>query len=459
MATPSNASTNFTPPVNGGFAAGVATTEGGGVSSLESFAQQAGAVEDPLERWFYDAGRRHYITKNSRGGFQSLDAAQLRRRLKMDGVSSHKDMLGVTGLDRMQVAIEQERDVSYAGPLAGYQAGILEIGGRRVLVTENPNRPEGVEGEYPNLQRFFFSLLGEEQVRYFYGWAKQADAMYCAGRFMPGQALAFAGGRGDGKSLAQAILTEFLGGRCARPHAWLTGATAFNNDLFGAEHLMIEDDTASTDARARRHLGAMLKSVAVNVEHRLEAKGRDALMLRPLWRLTISCNDEPENLAVLPILDASLLDKITMFKTNHADLPSTSTADQRRELWETLTGELPAFLYWIRQWEIPVDIQDSRFGVIAYQHPELIAELDELAPEIRLLRLIDAHILNELSIWTGTAGDLESVLTSGSCAYEARKLLNWSNATGTYLGRLAQKHPERFEYIRTDSARTWRIKS
>ena len=49
------------------------------------------------------------------------------------------------------------------------------------------------------------------------------------------------------------------------------------------------------------------------------------------------------------------------------------------------------------------------------------------------------------------------MLSESKVGFESRKLLEWNNATGTYLGRLAKKHPNRVHAQRTNSSREWTI--
>ena len=107
----------------------------------------------------------------------------------------------------------------------------------------------------------------------------------------------------------------------ASPHAYMTGVTPFNSELFRAEHLVIEDNTASTDIRARRAFGALLKTITVNEDQPCFGKGREALNLTPFWRLFISANDEPENLMVLPPIDESVTDKLIPLKATNTSMP------------------------------------------------------------------------------------------------------------------------------------------
>jgi hypothetical protein len=241
----------------------------------------------------------------------------------------------------------------------------------------------------------------------------------------------------------------------------MSGLTPFNAELFGAEHLMIEDEAASTDLRARRKFGASIKDVTVNEVQSCHAKNRQAISLRPLWRITISLNDEPENLMILPPLDESLADKIMLLRTNKKPMPMpTYTGAEKARFWAALIAELPAFTHHLLSNPIPEHLRCERFGVKTFQHPELVASIEVLSPENRLLSLIDSVLFRDpvASTQVITSEELERTLLDSSFGYEARRLLDWNNATGSYLGRLAVKHPERIEARRTSTSRPWVIR-
>jgi hypothetical protein len=201
--------------------------------------------------------------------------------------------------------------------------------------------------------------------------------------------------------------------------------------------------------------------------------------LAPFWRLSISVNDEPENLMILPPMSDSesdsLGDKIILLRAKHAKMPMPSeTLEQRGTFWQTLMSELPAFLHFLETWDVPEKLRHPRYGMKTWQHPDLLAALDALAPETRLLSLIDEVVFpKEVTTWDtpmrghaepgpmswgGTAEQLGAKLCDSLLyGYEARKLLNWPNACGTYLGRLAKKHPDRVEEHRSSARREWRL--
>ncbi|MBL9169737.1 MAG: hypothetical protein JNN07_18495 [Verrucomicrobiales bacterium] len=417
---------------------------------------------------YYDVKTKEFLLKNEGGRWFGHNENQFKRVLRSLGYSTRFEASSISEADSVILEILNTKDVHFSGPLAGYKEGFYVANGTRFLVTSEPKIITPIEGAWPTINQLISGLLesteeGIDQRHYFYGWLKVAYESLVAGEPRAGQALVIAGERGCGKSLCQAIITEILGGRSAKPHAYMCGTTAFNSDLFGAEHLMLEDEQASTDIRARRNMGAHIKSITVNPTQRLHAKGRDALVVKPFWRLSISLNSEPENLMVLPPIDDSLRDKLILLRGYKKPMPMpTATNEERRAFMTALESEYPAFVHFLVNYDIPPDLQCQRFGVTHYHHPEILEAVDSLSPEMRLLSLVDGELFSSgtAETWKGTAEELERRLTrpDSQCAHEASRILHYHTACGTYLGRLAGCKPERIEQQRTAKKRLWRIK-
>ena len=88
--------------------------------------------------------------------------------------------------------------------------------------------------------------------------------------------------------------------------------------------------------------------------------------------------------------------------------------------------------------------------------------LGELAPEMRMLELIDAEIfkLPTVDEWEGLSPKLENRLINhpSEVAFQARNLFTFQAACGTYLGRLQKLFPNRVSYRRGHQGRIWIIK-
>lgn len=400
-----------------------------------------------------------YWTQTKEGVWYPRQRVDIMLVLKAHGLTTHVVDGLVSPADTCLLAIQDNRNIQYAGPLAGYPDGIHENQGVRFLVTRGPKLIEPAQGQWPTLRRLFSNMLGADeddtQMGIFLSWLKLAIEQL-RGRIiddnmntLPGQALALVGPAGSCKSLTQNLITELLGGRCARPYQAMLGGTTFNGDWFESEHLAIEDESPSTDIRARRQLGSWIKQITVNETQRCHRKGRDAIMLRPFWRLTMSLNDEPENLNVLPPLDESLSDKITILKTVTPLQPlPTRTQAERTAYWTNLTKELPSFVHFLlNSWSIPHAYRSSRFGVMHFHNPNVLRALESMSPEARLLELMDMELFSTpaAATWSGSSLKLEQYLTAPhkDCRREAKALFTFRGAAGAYLGRLAKRLPLR----------------
>lgn len=419
---------------------------------------------DPLTKIqaYYDTGRGGFWTQNTRGEWIPFSESSLRRMLKLTHFPHllEKEAL-MKRVDQALLELQTTADVAYAGPIAGYQSGFHEICGQRVLVTSGPNLLKAKQGTWPNFRAFVEQLLGDE-VRIFYGWIKAAlRSLYSGPPWVPGQMLAVAGPAGCGKSLLQNLVTELLGNRSAKPYRYMIGDTDFNFDLVSNEHLMIEDEAASTDLRVRRHFGSQLKNMMANEVQRLRRMRLDALSVTPFWRITISVNDEPENLAVLPPIDESLKDKITLLRAYPITPPFEADDIKARNAWRAkLSAELPAFMFWLRSYRVPAAMVNVRYGVSAFQNAELVEALQDLSPERRLMTLIDGLQIWDVdgNPWEGTANELEERLLEKDRLGRVAKLLYFSSACGTYLGRLASQIPDRISKAKLPGVSTkWKI--
>jgi hypothetical protein len=395
----------------------------------------------PIECYFdLSRGRYYYQLKN--GDWIAMSEESFGRILRAVGFTrdgKHDNSLSY--LEQELVNIQLERGVSFAGELAGYGPGETVIEGKRCLITRGPRIPEPKPGRWPLLDKFFSQLLGGYKAEFF-AWVKCArQALRAGAPWRPGQIAVFAGPAGCGKNLCQSIITEILGGRAAKPYRYMIGETSFNRELMGAEHLVIQDESPLADWKARRIFGARVKDFVVNEMQSCHAKGFDAVTLTPFWRLSISLNEEPENLQILPPLDESLVDKLSLFRCFPTKLPFDGSDPRNRKIFrERLSAELPAFLGWLQKWKIPPRLKDQRFGCAAHLDPHLVQEIDSLSPEVRMWSLIEAGGFLPLGPygWEGSAIELEKLLRDKFPA-EAARLLHYSTACGVYLARLAGK--------------------
>ncbi len=237
-----------------------------------------------------------------------------------------------------------------------------------------------------------------------------------------------------------------LGGRVSSPYAYMSGKTDFNSEIFGCEHGLIGDQNHATDMRSRRSFGAAIKELVVNKEQHIHGKGKVGITLYPFLRLTLTLNNNPEALLVLPPLDSDVKDKIILLQARPVEFPFPS--DDFRDsqsYFAALCRELPAFLFGLRKWRIPESIADQRYGVVSFHDPELVEHVDELSPEFKLWQTIEQAIFDNdfVEHWEGTALQLERELRGKIRPGEASNLFPYNTACGQYMASLARKLPEK----------------
>ncbi|MFN0129060.1 MAG: hypothetical protein ACKV19_20495 [Verrucomicrobiales bacterium] len=421
---------------------------------------------------YYDAERREYLLKNQRGVWLPLTEAQFKRHLRDRGISTEKqDWETMSAADRVILHLQHTRDIDYAGKLCGKNEGFYVEGQTRFLVTSSFHLSAPVAGDWSTIRAILHGLLvenepahGDRQCDTFHGWMRAAQVSLRAGKIQAAQALAVAGPAGCGKSLLQSLITPCLGGRVAKPSRYMNGGTDFNGKLFEAEHLALEDEFMSHRISDRLRLGAALKNFCVSTRAQsCHRKNRQAITLPAWWRVSITLNDDPEAMMVLPPLDEHIQDKLILLRASRFTFPlPMGTTDEQDRLWQLLVSEVPAYLRWLlHDFVLPAECEDLRRYVVAtWHHPELRAALENLSPESDLLALMDEVLWKcDARQWRGTSEELQRLLCNDlNTGHSARKLLEgWRNACGTYLGRLAAKQPARVKEARTATRREFAV--
>jgi hypothetical protein len=357
-------------------------------------------------------------------------------------VRQHLAKLGVPkpAHDSILCDIREQQFVDYIGPLAGHPPGVHTFNQSKVVITTGPKIIEAKQGECPFINDFVTGLLHDpqhqQQHAMFLDWMAHCRRAVLKHQRTQSPAMGLTGRRGDGKSLLIEIINRSLGGRSAKGYEFFSGQNKFNSELIGAELIVMDDEAASKDHRARVRLAQAIKSNQFAGGVRMEGKNREAFNIDPVQAIVIAVNCDPEELRVLPELTDSMEDKIMLFKT------SAAPCHDRDKNIALVEAELPAFLHQIESRDLS-EAYDDRQRLKCFWHPEVVEAVGLLSPERQLLEL--AHQLGVVhnaiasrGEWSGTAADLEALLTEqGPTQHQARRLLSWGGACGTFLGRLA----------------------
>jgi hypothetical protein len=412
---------------------------------------------------FFSKSGNSYWLELANGGYLPLDKASVGLHLRRAGLSKENFINGLNELENAIVMAQLERAVDYAGPLGGRRQGLfVTSAGERILVTSEARadvfHPIALveKPRFDFIANYLDQLFGDEQQNYALAWLKVARQSLLRGEFRPGQLLVLVGQSGCGKSLFHAFITEVLGGRSGKPYRYMIGETPFNADWVGAEHLIIEDETWSTDIRARWKFNQAIKEITVADEMSVHPKNRPAIKL-PVWhRSSMSINNQPEHLQNLPLRTSDIQDKMMLLKCSPADLP-----DDRKLIWGNILKEMPAFLSWLNRWQIPKSLKptgaDIRYGVAGYSHPEIVEQLTHVSPEQRLEDLLDEVFEFKTGPEHMTAGEVEQALRRSEFAHAVPHLFYYTGACATILGRLATLKKERFEAKPKDGKKAWII--
>lgn len=184
-----------------------------------------------------------------------------------------------------------------------------------------------------------------------------------------GQALVIAGPASTGKSFfASQLLSQLMGGGDNGKSYYLEN-NRFTGALASTPVHYIDDCLGSLTKLGFKGFTERLKTAVALQSIRYEEKFGSAVNALP-WhgRVVILSNLDPQSLSVIPSLEQSTEDKFMMLRFSDVRFPFCEVwADNLKWLAE----ELPHFARFLRMYEIPVQFRDARFGVKAWQHPEL----------------------------------------------------------------------------------------
>jgi len=403
-----------------------------GFGTLFYYAQKHG-FRGIVNQFFYDGGS--YGMDSGNKEFIPLRGEDVARHIYTRFMVPKKG----TAKDEILCKIQTDRFVEYLGPVAGYLPGFYNEGGRKFVVTNGPKIIPPKRGDFPFLNAFFLNLLGGEGIQHdtFLDWFAHARKTLLSGKRGQTPALALCGDRGNGKSVAISIINKALGGRTADCYKAFSGQTNFNGHLLGAELLVMDDSPASTDYRSRETMAQNIKGHLFGTEVGFEKKGRDQLQFKPIQAVVIAVNRSPEHLRVLPNLEDSMNDKISILVTSPGALPA-EIQGKPEELSKIVDRELPGFLFALEQRKPATEGGRLR----CYRNPEILADLNLLSNEYQLLALIReaAEVDPKFCAEPVTANQVTHYLTD-QCVqnnHTARNLLRWPTVCGGYLSTLAK---------------------
>ena len=440
--------------------------------------------------WYSSSRNSFWRLLRDRKMFVQRSEGNLRRDLKIEAGISDKPMKGelVSKLDDIIHMVQLTKEIAYAAPLIFREAGLVMLPNmsKPVLNTSllTVVRPQGVHAPeddaekklvpkryadnptackwdnsyvtshfphiYKMLTGFFISnysewvkngcpaydpcsslisLSNSNQLLTLLGWMAHFYRSSAELRPVPGQVLILSGDAGIGKTFFSRYVIGMMMGGAVDAQSYFIENSHFTGNIVGSPVLLLDDTVCEMKSRVRALFTQKLKSVVATGCLRYEEKFKDSVESVP-WagRVIITCNADPQALSVLPDLDSSNADKVTMLHLRRANFgdevfSEDSTAGGYQKNMDWLVKEIPYFAWFLYNFQVPEQFRDRRFGVKAYQQAEMLAAsadngytrlvLEALMSVIHHYELAQetAEAKQKLTFLKGTATELFSEIT------------------------------------------------
>ena len=367
-------------------------------SRPKSLAEGASGPTKPLPELYYLEGT--YYRRNSQGVYTAISTGDARIELRYQGFGTNKVHNEASETDVALRNIQLDNCVQGAGPMCGRMPGLVTHNNFKYLVTRGPNiiTATGSERavEAMPMVELIKAVFGfevnpyfDEQFETFMAWLQRArKALHNPEQHLPGQMLVLVGPAGCGKSYMQLLITRMLGGRECDPAQWLQDSSKFNGNLWEAEHLVMSDSNLEPSGKAKNAMRDKIKELVANPSYPYHCKNKEQLTLRPIWRLTLSANDDVTSANILPALENSTRDKIIYFKCyiKEGFFPDS---ENREKHHQAILDAIPAFLHFVENIKTKPEMISNRWGVNAWHHPECIELLQSYNPEQELEEILE----------------------------------------------------------------------
>jgi hypothetical protein len=431
---------------------------------------QAEQTGEAIKDIYYDG--RDYWRKLEEGYWRSYSKEDIKLLLKVKhGLSSSVGKKeNCSDLDRALHTVHEHKHVEAALPFVHFPTGLIWQRGHRFLnistttVTEPCAAPVAEWGQgFPWLATFLDGFFASrDQLPHFLAWLRHFYGGAYRQQPQQGQAIFIAGDAGRGKSLlSTGILSTLMGGHADASEYFLR-ETRFTSQILSAPIMVVDDTSPAADQTSHNKYSAMIKKITANMFHNYEKKFQSAAQLEWVGRVVVTCNMDPDSIRLLPNVEISVLDKISLFRCASRDLVFPPAAEIRRILAE----ELPCFASWLLHSETDALLRGAnRFGVRPYHDNVLYSSALQSGASYSFLELLRAFLeryadspAEDGSLrthWSGTPTDLLRDMTLTESIRDLARQYKPAQVA-TLLGQLKSRGYN-FDRGRTADRRWWAI--
>ena len=376
-------------------------------SKPSTSAEKSGQYDDI----YYDG--KTFFMRAADGIWRYEMVAMLSSELKCRNISDRAPKgAAMSPMDRAKAFIREHRRVDGAGPSLYNPNELWFEGGKKYLNTAKNVKimPAAETADawgvgFPRYAAILDNVFAHLDYRdFFMAWLKRFYESAEKGKLCMGQAMILVGPVHCYKTFfIERLLKPAMGGYADLSSIVSGEGNGFNADLFQSPLAIIDDTKAAeSEAQTNRYSSAIKKLVAHGT-HKYHEKYLTPIMVEWRGRVVIAANDDPVSIKAVPALDMSNKDKIIALALKTFE--EGPTVDDLKDV----EIELPAFLAWLKAWDIPAKYIDAanRYYVMSYISPEVMEKIAAASPSAELRDTINAWWdRRDGNEWEGTAVEL-----------------------------------------------------
>ncbi len=408
--------------------------------------QQGGIIGEAIANLWWEEGTSKYWRRYASGDLGAMcTMADVKLHLRAQGL---KDIPTkgeeFTPVEQAIYACQITRRAEVVVPLI-YRPNDIVIHNRRRYLNTSRVRPTAPlpdprswgEG-FPWVAKYLDRLWDREQKLRYLAWVAHFYQQALAGRPGTGLALFVAGDGSIGKNFStNAILGQLFGGH-GDASKFVTGKDNFIGNLLDCPIWTCHDTQRAADnMNGQNTFTQQLKRIIADRELIARAMYKEGVDVPWNGRIVVTLNTDPESLRMLPDLEQTILNKVLLLRAGDpriSDFPSD----------EEVLAELPAFGSFLRDFEIPAEIREPRFGVVHWAHPDLLDAAHAESPTTGALEVLSIWrkeyfsgvAAPDATSWIGTATELLQLMHRLD---STEAVVRGQFRNGTSLGRSLNK--------------------